>query len=161
MSRALRVPPSPEVMAEPGAGNALSGRVTPNAVIQDDDPAGVDSVISLSDPGNAREIAVEVAIRHDYIGDLRVELVSPSGVRALLHDRTGDGTHDLRRVFRSGELGGLRALSGVPVRGDWRLRVVDTAKGDTGVLESWALAIEPDRGGDGVRAAAVGHSEGT
>jgi immune inhibitor A len=138
-----------------GASETVNGRAMPNARIQDDDPAGVDSVISLSDPGNAREIAVEVAIRHDYIGDLRVELISPSGGRAMLHDRTGANTHDLRRVFRSSELGGLRALSGVPVRGDWRLRVVDTAKGDTGVLESWALAIVPDRGGDVVSASRV------
>ncbi len=133
----------------------VNGRATPNARIKDDDPAGVESVIALNEAGNAREIAVEVAIQHSYIGDLRVELVSPSGVRAMLHDRTGASTHDIRRVFRSSELGGLRAMSGVSLRGNWRLRVVDTAKGDTGVLESWALSIVVDRGSDVVGASRV------
>jgi subtilisin-like proprotein convertase family protein len=128
-----------------------SGRAEPRLAIKDGDPNGVESVIALRGAGSVREVAVEVAIAHGYIGDLRVELIAPSGLRAALHDRTGANTRDIRRVFRSSELSSLAALGGASASGDWRLRVTDTAPGDTGTLESWGIALVVEKGSDVVR----------
>lgn len=91
-----------------------------------------------------REIEVSIDIKHTWRGDLRVILRSPQPTARefVLHDRTGGSQKDLVRTFRStNEPELLAAVVGTSAKGEWRLRVVDTARDDVGIIAKWGLAI--------------------
>ena len=119
----------------------IEQRVTPARAIPDLNAEGLRSTIQINRNGLAAEIAVEVDIRHTYIGDLQVELIAPSGQRAMLHNRTGNNTALLQKTYRSSTDASLAVLLGNAVQGTWTLRVVDAARFDTGTLQAWGLAI--------------------
>jgi immune inhibitor A len=119
----------------------ISRRNETHLPIPDKDAAGIASQIDISNAGRVRSIAVQVAIAHPYVGDLRVELVGPTGVSALLQNQAGGNASDLRRTFTSSDTAVLAALIGSEVQGHWSLRVADLASRDTGTLESWGLEI--------------------
>ncbi len=126
----------------PAPGGTLAGEVQADLLIPDDDPVGAVSAIALSGPGTADALRVSVEIVHPWIGDLRVELVAPSGARALLHDRTGGSGDDLRATWDSAEQGSpLAALLGSPVSGAWTLHVTDAERRDTGRLTRWSIEV--------------------
>jgi immune inhibitor A len=129
----------------PVDAGTVSKTVEPKLAIPDNATAGVESAIAIDAPGTVREIAVDVAITHSYIGDLRLELVAPSGVRALLRERSGGGLQNLATVFRSSDVASLGALAGEAVAGSWRLRVTDLAAVDAGTLDRWGIAIAVER----------------
>lgn len=120
----------------------VSGEQTPNLVIPDNSTGGVASTISLSASGIARRVKVDLDIAHPYIGDLVVELFSPTGRRAALHTRQGDSADDLVASFDSERPGELSTLVGQPMQGNWVLRVSDRAGDDVGRLRKWRLELE-------------------
>lgn len=104
--------------------------------IPDDDPAGVTSVIEVTEPIVAATATLELAVRHTWVGDLRIVL-SHGGVEAVVWDRAGGSARDIRRSFV------LDAFAGRDASGAWTLHVSDLASADTGTLESWALVLAP------------------
>jgi carboxypeptidase D len=88
-------------------------------------------------------ITVDVDISHTYRGDLRVELVSPSGSPVLLHNRTGGSANDIVGTYGGGLAAWepLERLAGEPAQGSWSLVVRDAASGDVGNLNGWAVEI--------------------
>jgi subtilisin-like proprotein convertase family protein len=89
-----------------------------------------------------RDIEIGVDIRHTWRGDLRVILKSPQGDEIILLDGTGGSQDDIVRSFRSSNEPELFvSLMGTSAKGDWRLKVVDMAKQDVGVIIKWGLAI--------------------
>ncbi len=98
----------------------------------------------------ARRIKTAVGISHSFIGDLQVELVSPSGDRALIHDRQGGGTDNLRQTYDSVRQPALAALIGKPAAGNWELRVRDLVGQDTGKLDAWKIELEAGWAGNQV-----------
>jgi immune inhibitor A len=131
-------PPPPD-HPEPGI---IRGESRPGLRIPDAAPGGVDDAIALTGEGRVNGITVAVDIAHTYIGDLRVELVAPSGQRAVLHDRTGRNADDLRRTYTAADTASLAALTGARIAGEWELRISDNASRDTGTLNRWAIAID-------------------
>ncbi|MEY4577155.1 MAG: hypothetical protein RL701_1858 [Pseudomonadota bacterium] len=127
-----------------GTPKIVQRTVSPDLAIPDSAPLGVTSSLELEGPGAARELAVDVQIDHGYASDLRVELIAPSGKVALLHNRAGGNTANVRTVYRSTEVKALQTLVGEPLKGTWRLRVADVAASDVGVLRQWGLAIAVD-----------------
>jgi subtilisin-like proprotein convertase family protein/subtilisin family serine protease len=123
------------------AGNNLVRSSTPNRVIPDNRIGGISDTIEVLESGLARSIDVRVAIRHPWIGDLRVRLTSPGGGVVTLHNRAGARTADLRQVYSSSALPELAALVNTSVQGRWTLQVEDLAAADEGVLESWELTL--------------------
>jgi immune inhibitor A len=109
--------------------------------IPDDNPAGIGSSINFTEQGTVQTIDALVNISHTYIGDLRVELIAPSGRRALLHDQTGGRTRDLFLQESSTDSTELAKLVGEPLTGNWILRVSDLEGLDTGTLNNWSLKI--------------------
>jgi uncharacterized repeat protein (TIGR01451 family) len=130
--------------------------------IPDGNPAGVESVITLSSPNvfvDHLHVRVE-SLQHTFIGDLVLTLIAPDGRRVTLFDRFGGAGHNLLfTVFQDGgtpftdvpngapytgtfnpasSLGGLR---GTPVSGAWRLHISDQVGGDEGELQAWSLDI--------------------
>lgn len=96
-------------------------------------------------------VEVEVAINHTWIGDLTIQLISPTGVTARLLERPGSGlisTHgssqqDIRFTFSSASLMGQQA------QGDWTLKVTGGQNGNVGEVKSWTLRVfGEDRGND-------------
>ncbi len=100
--------------------------------IPDNDVVGVGSSINVSDAGTIVGLHVEVAISHSYRGDLRVSLHRGSQA-VVLHDRTGGGADDLSLDLS------LDDFNGSDLAGEYRLVVVDSARADVGVLNSWRL----------------------
>jgi subtilisin-like proprotein convertase family protein len=82
-----------------------------------------------------------VDITHSWIGDLRVELVAPTGQLAILHDQSGRDEDNLIRSYDSVTSPALAALAGQPVQGNWVLRVKDLAAQDIGKLNRWSLEL--------------------
>ncbi|MEU2391161.1 S8 family serine peptidase [Streptomyces sp. NPDC007369] len=100
------------------------------------DNATVESPITVSGvAGNApATLKVGVAIKHSYIGDLKVDLVAPDGSVYTLHNRAGGSTADINQQYT------VNASSEV-ANGTWKLRVNDNAGGDTGYIDSWNLVF--------------------
>lgn len=114
---------------------------SPSLHIEDFDPAGVQDTVTVTESGSVRNIKVAVNITHTYIGDLLVELVSPTGLSVALHNKTGGSTQNLVKTWTSADTPALSALSDASAAGDWSLRVSDHAARDDGQLNRWSLEI--------------------
>ncbi len=75
---------------------------------------------------------VEVKIQHSAQGDVRIELVGPSGKTYLLK-ANGTGTK-FQPVYTAD-------LSAETKNGAWQILVRDRSEGDVGVLDSWAITL--------------------
>lgn len=139
---------------EPDATAVARGEAVPALAIPDNVPAGVSSTIVIGQAGTARRIKVGIDIAHTYIGDLLVELTSPGGRTATLHNKTGGSTHDLTVTLDSGTTAALATMVGQPAAGTWTLRVRDVEAQDSGVLNRWTLEIDLDTAPGVVRAEA-------
>jgi subtilisin-like proprotein convertase family protein len=113
---------------------ATGDMATPHVAIPDASTTGVSSTIMVPTGGNISSLAVSVDITHTYRGDLRVELVRGAQTVVLV-DRQGAGEDNLVHTYSVADFNGMDAA------GAWTLRVVDTARQDTGTLNTWSLAI--------------------
>ena len=128
-----------------GTGNQVERHETePNLDIPDNNPIGISSSLAFSNQGTARQVKLSVEIEHTFIGDLRVELFSPSGRRAILHAQTGGGTDNLALALDSNTPSSpLLPVVGQPVQGNWVLKVADLVGQDVGRLKKWSLELTP------------------
>jgi|GEM_PF-928740 len=124
---------SPKAAATTPADVKVS--TTPNAAIKDN--ATVTSKVKVADDVTVDKLKLSLNISHTYKGDLSVTLTSPSGKSAVVHNRTGGSTDNVKGDFD------LSAFAGEKAKGEWTLTVKDNAKGDSGKLNSWGLAISP------------------
>lgn len=118
---------------------AVKGVSAPGARIPDSSSRGSCDSIELSEEGKATKLKVQIDISHGNIASLKVELISPAGKSAVLHNRTGLGKKNLTRIYDSDSTASLTALLGQPLRGKWTLRIRDLAKRDAGTLNCWCL----------------------
>ena len=89
---------------------------------------------------------VQIDITHTYIGDLTIDLISPTGITVRLHNRTGGSADDIHRLYDDGVTnpdgpGVLADFAGTQVQGVWTLNVRDNANADVGTLDNWVLKI--------------------
>ncbi|MEW6758931.1 MAG: proprotein convertase P-domain-containing protein, partial [Acidobacteriota bacterium] len=133
---------------------------TPGLAIPDANPAGVTSVLSVSDDKVILDVNVTLhSITHTYDGDLDIYLISPEGTQVELSTDNGGsgenfsetvlddeasssitgGTAPFTGTFRPE--GSLSAFDGQSAAGDWGLKVVDDAGSDTGTIDSWSLTF--------------------
>ena len=115
---------------------------TPNLQIPDNNFQGISSDIDITQQGNLKNVVIDVDIEHSYIGDLRVDLISPSGQSVRLHDKEGGSKNDIKRVYDASTTTDLTDLLDQPVDGRWQLRVRDFAAWDVGTLASWSITLE-------------------
>ena len=123
------------------AGQTVTRSSAPNRVIPDNRIGGITSTIQVPESGLLRSIQVRVAIRHRWVGDLRVRLACPGGGVVTLHNRTGSRIPDLRQTYSSDTLPDLAALINGPIQGTWTLQAEDLSAADEGILESWELGL--------------------
>ena len=93
----------------------------------------VTDTISVAGSGTATSISVAVDITHQYIVDLKIDLIAPDGTVQTLHNREG-GTADIDQTY-------LPDFGSVSIAGDWILRIHDNIPIDDGILNSWTLTI--------------------
>jgi len=114
---------------------------SPALAIPDANQVGVSSSIAIAQTGKVGGIKVTVDITHTWIGDLRVELVSPTGQQVLLHDQSGSSADNLIRSYDSVTSPALASVIGQPVQGDWTLHVRDIVAQDIGKFNRWSLDL--------------------
>ncbi len=133
------------VGSAPVTVGAVQGASSAAVDIPDNDAQGVSQAIQLAGAGAATVagVTVTVDITHSYRGDLRVELVAPSGATVRLHDRAGGSKKDLKETYSATTTPGLAAFNGLPIDGNWTLRVQDLAKADVGKLNRWEISVTP------------------
>ncbi len=121
----------------PGCQGAQTVTETNNAnmSIPDDDAAGIESTINITDAGELSNLVVNVDITHTFRADLTVKLRHPGGTEVVLHHQEGLGEQNLVRSYTPPEFNGLAA------NGTWTLIVIDGASQDTGTLNSWGLEL--------------------
>jgi subtilisin-like proprotein convertase family protein len=88
-----------------------------------------------------QDIEVDVAIRHSYVGDLTLSLISPTGTTAVLSRRRGGARPNLERTYRASDTRALQPLIGQSGGGTWTLSVRDSVEVDTGTFESFELRL--------------------
>ncbi|MEU5214669.1 proprotein convertase P-domain-containing protein [Streptomyces sp. NPDC020807] len=111
-------------------------------------------VVTGHPEGAPRDLTVRVAYTHAWIGDVRLELVSPTGKVFLLKEAnlntSGTAYASTFTVDATGQ----------PSDGVWRMRATDIDDGSTGSLNTWYIAFPtpfrsttaktiPDTGGVG------------
>lgn len=160
---------SPTATGSPRPGQYCAAIASPLA-IPDNDPAGVTSRLNVSTPTVINDLDVKVAIRHTWVGDLRVSLThETTGTTVVLIDRPGapplslgctkddiDATLDDAAAAAAETacadtppaLGGqlkpneaLSAFAGESMTGTWRLTVSDHSGSDVGALERWCIDV--------------------
>lgn len=124
------------------APGSFQGEQTPDLGIPDNTPAGISSTINVPISGIVSRLIVSVEIRHTYSGDLVVELMSPSGRRAVLQSRQGGSKDDVVRTLDSEVSSALSPLLGQPSLGAWILRISDLDAVDEGRLKRWTIKVE-------------------
>jgi Zn-dependent metalloprotease len=129
------------VGARPGGGNPPgTGKVFTNdtdVTIADGGAAAVTSTLNVTGiTGNApSNLQVGVDIVHTWRGDLKVDLVGPSGaVYALKAANISDSADNVSETYT------VNASSEV-ANGAWKLRVQDMYSGDTGYINSFKLTF--------------------
>lgn len=133
--------------------------------IPDGNPNGI--MIPLNISGTAgfasQLVSVEIAnLTHQYIAEVRLELVAPNGSKTLLSELLGgSGTAYTNTVFRMNALSSISTASAPftgsflpiqnfnqltgPANGTWHLKVTDLANGDLGSVTAWNLVFrEPN-----------------
>ena len=122
------------VVLEPPVAEPWLAQVTP-----DPSASYVASTIEIPDSSHTRgtfgKATLNLDVRHTYIGDLQLELVTPQGEVIEVHERAGGTTNDIRGT-RTVEL-----PAGTTAAGTWRLVASDHAALDTGSIDSWSIAI--------------------
>jgi subtilisin family serine protease len=103
--------------------------------------------LDVSETTRIAEVAVQLDLRHTYIGDLHLTLVPPAGgslPEVVLHNRSGGSKNNIRRTFDSSNTPGLAAYRGADPSGQWSLRVSDQVEQDTGTLVEFGLEFHLD-----------------
>jgi len=114
---------------------------TPELAIPDHPSPGVMDRITVGKSGSCQDISIAVSISHTFIGDLKIDLISPSGRTLTLYQGEGGSRKNLETVFDRSSTPLLTALDGEAIEGDWSLAITDQAGADSGTLDRWSLSI--------------------
>ena len=94
----------------------------------------VSDTITVSSSGTVASVSVTVDITHNYIGDLKIDLIAPDGTTRTLHDREGGTANNIYKTY-------TLPFGSVPISGVWTLQINDNYDADSGVLNSWTLTV--------------------
>ncbi len=120
---------------------SLFGENNNMVMIPDNNSSGIVSEIQINDSAIVKDIQVSLNITHDYLGDIEVSLISPTGQITLLQGRTLGRQTVLNRSYSLQTTPTLRRMLGRSAQGRWQLKVVDAIANDTGMINSWKLSI--------------------
>lgn len=118
-----------------GTSSLLTGTASPNGSIPDASATGYTSTISIGTTKTVEAVQATVNVSA-CIGQIGVELTSPSGTKSILmniNSRLQDSS--MAQTMLS------NAFYGEPSNGTWTLKVVDGTASCTAQLSSWSLKI--------------------
>ena len=133
--------------------------VSADTPIQITDNNTITSTISIPDSGTLLDVDLSLDITHTWDADLTATLTGPDGQVITLFDRIGgSGDNFTDTVFDDdagasintgtapftgtfSPQGSLATFNGESVTGDWVLSITDSAGGDQGSLNNWALSV--------------------
>ncbi|MBE9028327.1 S8 family serine peptidase [filamentous cyanobacterium LEGE 11480] len=119
----------------------LSALSNNKIAIPDGATSGISSRINIAEQDQVKNLQVTVDIDHQYLGDLSIELIAPSGEVALLQGRTLGRRTKLQTIYDLQNTPNLQRLLDQSTRGAWQLRLSDAIDGDQGTLNWWKLTI--------------------
>jgi len=101
---------------------------------------------TISDDVTITSIAPFLHIEHSYPNDLIISLYHPDGTGVTLHNRTS-ATSSGRltawyETYETTPAGSFSVLNNKSSAGQWQLRIIDNAAGNTGSLKVFKLEIE-------------------
>ncbi len=112
---------------------------TESASIPDNNGLGVTQTLNideLSESATIESVRLHISVTHPFTNDLGVYLISPSGTESILNPVFNEilvDNEDLDWNLLS------NAFYGESPQGEWKLKVIDAAPGDSGTLDSWSL----------------------
>ncbi len=89
---------------------------------------------------SSAELSIDIS--HSYIGDIKIELISPEGKSIELRYRKGGSGKVISDIYSS-EI--MNAFAGEMIRGTWSVVVTDTYNKDTGYIEAIRFSVEGER----------------
>lgn len=137
-------------------GTAFVGTRTSTMAV----PAGACGAVT-----NVVDLNVQVRVKHNWIGDLRLRLIHPNGttsatlltnpggapagnpgedIDATFNDDVSGGASTAEIPVLTGQVGPVSPLSvfdGLPRAGIWTLEAVDSRGGNYGALDDWTLEL--------------------
>lgn len=121
-----------------GTGEQTVFTSEPGTDIPDNDAAGMSDTITIDESITAGLVQVQLDIKHTYVGDLKVTLSGGAlgSDEVVLWDNKGGSADDIVEVIN------VDALVGADLKGEYTLRIVDSARIDTGKLMRWAIIAE-------------------
>lgn len=119
----------------------MHGRNDNAAKIPDNNLQGIKSAIGVNIASGVREIQITVDIEHEFLGDLEVNIIAPTGQVVLLQGRTLGSRTILQTTYSVENTPALKQILNKPAAGGWQLQVIDYSPMDTGTLNSWELLI--------------------
>lgn len=106
--------------------------------IPDDSATGVTNTVSVPDNLRIEGVRLRLKVDHDNVGDLGVELTSPSGTKSIIinmrNSLVGQVDYD-NEIFLSNAFYQERS------NGTWRIKIIDGGSTFSGNLVSWGLQI--------------------
>ena len=96
----------------------------------------VTDTILVTGSGIATSVSVAVDIAHQYVVDLKVDLIVPDGTVQTLHDRPS-GPANINQTYAPD-------FGSVSIAGNWTLQMHDDYSADDGILNSWTLTVNHD-----------------
>jgi subtilisin-like proprotein convertase family protein len=155
------------VTISPGTGPSSPNSTDVPKAIPDNNATGVSSTLEIPAAGTVQDVNVRIgSLTHPFVGDLKIQLRSPTGTVLVLADRPGgagnSGDNFTNTVFddeattRLGAVGTaapytgsfkpqtvdqLSSFDGQSMTGTWTMTVFDLAGSDVGTLQSWGLDI--------------------
>jgi subtilisin-like proprotein convertase family protein len=100
--------------------------------------------LDVNDATPVENLIVHLDLTHTYIGDLVVTLMPPPGLtpaKAVLHDRTGGATQNLKRTYDMLDTAALASWKGKSLKGTWTLKIEDKEARDEGTLKQFGLEL--------------------
>jgi hypothetical protein len=116
----------PEIVSVP---NPLvkSSSDTPTS-IPDNNVIGATSTVSVAEDVTISNLSVTLNISHPRMSDLSATLIGPNGTEVPLASLTAAND--------------INTFDNVSCLGDWRVKVVDSVKKQTGTVNGWTMRIE-------------------
>jgi hypothetical protein len=108
-----------------------------NQAIPDVSSTGVQNTLSITHNLFIEAVQIKLNVTHTWIGDLGIEITSPSGtISAIMNINSGLTVANINNEFLLSN-----AFYGESSAGLWKIKIIDGAGEDEGVLNQWSVKV--------------------